>query len=153
MRPSLLLRSWLPVILLCAACGSGDEVDISTITNETAKQAATEVEEEAKAVERNDSVSAAVLNTVNASQEKRKDFIQQALKDSPYATLSDRGLDSLRQAWLVSYARSCDAAEFKRIMDAMRSDEVFKQWNSHRVDSAGAYHKRLMSAKKKCGDS
>ena len=151
MRPTLLLC--LPALLLCAACGSGDEVDISTITNETAKQAATEVEEEAAAIEKLDSVPAAVADTVNVSQEKRKDFIQQGLKNSPYASLSDRSLDSLRQAWLESYKRSCDAAEFKRIMDALRSDEVLKQWSGQRTDSAVVYHKRLMSAKKNCGGS
>lgn len=153
MRPSLLFRSSLPAILFCAACGSGDEVDISTITNETAQQAAVEVAQEAQALTKLDSVPDGVADTINASQTKRVDFIQQALKNSPYATLSDRGLDSLRQAWLIGYTRSCDAAEFKRIMEAMRSDEVLKQWCSDRVDSAAAYHKRLMSAKKKCGGS
>lgn len=153
MRPSLLLRSCLPTLLLIAACGSGDEVDISTITNETAKQAATEVEEEAEAIEKLDSVPAAALDTVHSSQVKRMNFIQQALKNSPYAAMSDRSLDSLRQAWLVSYTRSCDAAELKRIMDALRSDEVLKQWTGHSTDSVVAYHKRLMSAKKNCGGS
>ena len=153
MRPTLLLRSCLPALLLCAACGSGDEVDISTITNETAKQAATEVEEEAAAIEKLDSVPAAVLDTVNSSQEKRTNFIQQGLKNSPYAAMSDRSLDSLRQAWLESYTRSCDAAEFQRIMDALRSDEVLKQWTGQSTDSAVAYHRRLMGVKKNCGGS
>lgn len=146
-----LLRFSLP-LLLCAACG-GNEVDISTITNETAKQAATEVEEEAEAIQQNDSVPVAVHDTVNSSQQKRKEFIQEGLTRSPYASLSDRSLDSLRQAWLANYARSCDVAELNRIMDAMRTDEVLKQWSSTALDSAGAYHKRLMAAKRNCGGS
>lgn len=146
-----LLRFSLP-LLLCAACG-GNEVDISTITNETAKQAATEVEEEAEAIQQNDSVPVAVLDTVNSSQQKRKEFIQEGLARSPYASLSDHSLDSLRQAWLANYARSCDAAELNRIMDAMRTDEVLKQWSSTALDSAGAYHKRLMAAKRNCAGS
>jgi len=148
-----LFRSCVLALLACSACGAGQEVDISTITNETAQQAAVEVAQEAEALNALDSVPTAVADSVHASQSKRRDFIQQALKDSPYASLSDRGLDSMRQAWLEAYARSCDAAEFKRIMDAMRTDEVLKQWCSDRVDSAGAYHRRLMDAKKKCGGS
>ena len=149
MRPTLLFRSCLSALVLCAACG-GDEVDISTITNETAHQAATEVEKEAEALTGLDSVPAAVADTINASQTNRVEIIQQALKNSPYAALSDRSLDSLRQAWLVGYARSCDAAELKRIMEAIRSDEVLKQWSGLNTDSATAYHKRLMAAKKNC---
>ena len=152
MRPTLLLRSCLSALVLCAACG-GDEVDISTITNETAHQAATEVAEEAEALTDLDSVPADVVDTIKASQAKRVEVLQERLKNSPYAAMSDRSLDSLRQAWLVGYARSCDAAELKRIMDALRSDEVLKQWTGQSTDSAVAYHGRLMAAKKKCGGS
>ena len=149
MRPTLLLRSCLSALVLCAACG-GDEVDISTITNETAHQAATEVEEEAQALIDLDSVPVDVVDTIKASQTKRVEIIQLALKSSPYAAFSDRSLDSLRQAWLVGYARSCDAAELKRIMEAIRSDGVLKQWSGLNTDSATAYYKRLLSAKKNC---
>jgi hypothetical protein len=153
MSPIPLIRSCTLALFASAACGSGDEVDISTITNETAQQAAAEVAQETRALTSLDSVPAAVADSVNASQAKRRDFIQQALKDSPYATLSDHGVDSMRQAWLEGYARSCDPSKLKRIMDAMRSDEVLKQWCSDRVDSAAAYHGRLMRAQKNCAGS
>ena len=149
MRPTLLLRSCLSALILCAACG-GDEVDISTITNETAHQAATEVEEEAEALIGLDSVSPAKADTIKASQTTRVEVIQEALKRSPYAGLSDRSLDSLRQAWLVAYASSCDAAELERIKDVIGADEVLKQWSNDHRDSAVAYHRRLMAAKKNC---
>ena len=140
----------LLLLLACAACGGEETVDISTITNETARQAATEVARESEAIQALDTLSGPSADTIKASQQNRLITIQQALKDSKYATMSDRTVDSIRNAWLVGYSRSCDPAEYKRIKDAMRTDEVMKQWTGLHVDSAVAYHARLVAAKKAC---
>lgn len=139
------------LLLLFAACGNGGEVDISTITNETAHEAATEVAQESDAVASLDSVPAVVADSINAEQAVRQQIIQQALKDSKYAAMSDRQVDSVRQAWLAGYARSCDPAEYQRIKAALREDEVLKQWAGSNLDSAIAYNVRLTAARKACG--
>ncbi len=146
-------RPWLsiPLLLLLAACGGAAEVDISTITNETAHQAATEIAEEAGAIAGLDTLPDVVTDSLVALQERRQLLIQQALKDSRYSSLRDASVDSMRHAWLAAYARSCEPGEFNRIMDALGTDEVLKQWAQQNVDSAIAYHGRLMAAKKACG--
>jgi len=138
------------LLLSCAACGGEETVDISTITNETAHQAATEVAKESEAIKALDSLSGPGADTIIASQTNRQNIIQQGLKDSKYATMSDRAVDSIRNAWLVGYSRSCDPVEYKRINDAIRTDEVMRQWSGQNVDSAVAYHSRLVAAKKAC---
>lgn len=146
-RPShCLLALWS----VCAACGGEETVDISTITNETAHQAATEVAKESEAIKALDTLSGPAADTIIRSQTNRQNIIQQGLKDSKYATMTDRAVDSVRNAWLVGYSRSCDPAEYRRINDAFRTDEVMKQWSGRNVDSAVAYHGRLMAAKKAC---
>ncbi len=145
----------LPALLLiaaCAACGGGHEVDISTITNESAHEAATEVERETEqAHEAMDTLPSIVADSLKAEQEERKDIIHKELSGSPYARMSDAGLDSVRRAWLTGYTRSCDPAEFKRIIGTLQKDAVFKQWSTNHVDTSNAYWDRLYAAKKVCG--
>lgn len=150
MNPIFRTRHFLPFLLACAACGGDASVDISTITNETAHQAATEVAQESQAIAAIDSLPQVVVDSIQALQTQRQNAIQQALKDSKFAALSDRAVDSVRQAWLSAYSRSCDAADYERIMDALRTDEVLKQWSGQHLDSAIAYHGRLVAAKKAC---
>lgn len=150
MNPILRTRHFLLFLLACAACGGDASVDISTITNETAHQAATEVEQESQAIAAIDSLPQVVVDSIHALQTQRQNTIQQALKDSKFAAMSDRAMDSLRQAWLTAYSRSCDAAEYERIMTMLHTDEVLQQWSGQHVDSAIAYSNRLVAAKKAC---
>lgn len=140
----------LSILFLASACGGEEHVDITTITNETAHQAAADVAKEADAIASMDSLPQATADSIKASQAERQRVIQQALKDSKYATVSDRALDSTRQAWIEGYSRSCDPKEFDRIMGAFRTDEVLKQWSGQHLDSARAYHDRLVATRKVC---
>ena len=150
MKPALRSR-YLPLLLLaCTACGDETHVDISTITNETAHQAAAEVAKETEAITAIDSLPKEVADPINASQTQRQNSIQQGLKESKYANMSDRRVDSLRQAWLAGYSRTCDPAEYDRINSAIQTDEVLKQWSGQNTDSAIAYHARLVAAKTVC---
>ena len=150
MRTGILPIHALLCCAMLAACGEEATIDVSKITNETARKAAEEVKQEAEAIPELDARPKEVSDSVNAAQQDRLKVIQEGLMKSGFTGLSDSGLDSLRQVWLVGYARSCDPSEFKRIMTAIGTDEVLKQWSTQHVDSARAYHGRLMTANKAC---
>lgn len=145
-------RTFLLILTFCAACGGGNEVDISTIKNESAHEVAEQVEHEAEqANEALDSLPSEVADSIRTEQKERQRIVQDMLKRSPYAAMSDAALDSMRNAWFRAYVRSCDPVEFKRILARLGKDHVLRQWGTNNPDSAHAYWDRLQAAKKACG--
>ncbi|HNA34016.1 MAG TPA: hypothetical protein PL106_12900, partial [Flavobacteriales bacterium] len=100
-------RTFLLILTFCAACGGGNEVDISTIKNESAHEVAEQVEHEAEqANEALDSLPSEVADSIRTEQKERQRIVQEMLKRSPYAAMSDAALDSMRNAWFRAYVRS-----------------------------------------------
>lgn len=113
-----------------AACWAEDpnEAKVESITNEKAKEALIELQEEAEEVPAD--LPPQLVEEKKAKDKERFEEVAEQMSASPFADKTDAELTALLKARVEEYGRSCDTNQLGQFLDDMAKDPVLKQWGS-----------------------
>ncbi len=111
-----------------AACWAEDPNDakFESITNEKAKEALIELQEEAEEVPAD--LPPQMVEEKKARDKERFEEVAEQMSASPFADKTDAELTALLKARVEEYGRTCDTLKLGQFLDDMGNDPVLIKW-------------------------